>query len=55
MHINGYMAVAWQDYRMKWSTDDWKVDSIKIKEYGHLWTPDIYSQRFFCYIRCLFQ
>lgn len=52
MHISGYMDVSWTDYRMKWSTDDWRVDSMRIRDYGHLWMPDIYSQRFACTVLC---
>jgi hypothetical protein len=47
MHINGYMQVAWTDWRMKWDKDKYPgMDSIKINDYGHLWTPDVYSQRY---------
>jgi hypothetical protein len=47
MHINGYMQVAWTDWRMKWDKDKYPgMDSIKINDYGHLWMPDVYSQRY---------
>lgn len=36
---------SWMDHRLKWSTQKWKLDTLNIKTYGHLWVPDINSER----------
>lgn len=46
MHVNGYMLLSWKDSRMSWNSFEWKLDELKIKSYGHLWMPDIYSEKY---------
>jgi hypothetical protein len=46
MTINGYIQVSWNDYRLKWNSQKWKLDTLTIKSYGHLWVPDINSERY---------
>ena len=36
---------SWTDPRLRWDTAEWKMKNMTIKSFGHLWMPDIYSDR----------
>ncbi|MFH4977315.1 hypothetical protein AB6A40_004024 [Gnathostoma spinigerum] len=44
LNIHGYMNVSWNDPRLRWDENTWKLKDLKIHTPNHVWVPVITSQ-----------
>ncbi|VDN18035.1 unnamed protein product [Gongylonema pulchrum] len=46
LSINGYMDVSWNDSRLTWDEEQWKLKKLEIHSISHLWVPMLTAQTF---------
>ncbi|CAG9533816.1 unnamed protein product [Cercopithifilaria johnstoni] len=46
LNINGYITVFWDDNRLSWSEEQWKLKKLEINSVSHVWVPMLTAQTF---------
>uniref|UniRef100_A0A0R3RUH1 Neur_chan_LBD domain-containing protein n=1 Tax=Elaeophora elaphi TaxID=1147741 RepID=A0A0R3RUH1_9BILA len=46
LNINGYIIVFWEDNRLSWNEEHWKLKKLEINSVSHVWVPMLTAQTF---------
>ncbi|KAM3728076.1 Neuronal acetylcholine receptor [Dirofilaria immitis] len=46
LNINGYIVVFWEDNRLRWNEEQWKLKKLEINSVSHVWVPMLTAQTF---------
>ncbi|KAL3990101.1 Neurotransmitter-gated ion-channel ligand binding domain family protein [Acanthocheilonema viteae] len=46
LNINGYIIVFWDDNRLSWNEEQWKLKKLEINSVSHVWVPLLTAQTF---------
>ncbi|VDN85284.1 unnamed protein product [Brugia pahangi] len=44
LNINGYISVFWDDSRLSWNEEHWKLKKMEINSVNHIWIPMLTAQ-----------
>ncbi|VDK67583.1 unnamed protein product [Onchocerca ochengi] len=51
LNINGYIVASWEDSRLSWDEEHWKLKKLEINSINHVWVPILTAQTFDTAIR----
>ncbi|KAK6114210.1 Neurotransmitter-gated ion-channel ligand binding domain family protein [Brugia pahangi] len=46
LNINGYISIFWDDSRLSWNEEHWKLKKMEINSVNHIWIPMLTAQTF---------
>ncbi|KAK0390494.1 hypothetical protein QR680_019377 [Steinernema hermaphroditum] len=46
LSIHGYLQLDWNDERLSWDSNRWKINQLQIRSASHVWLPLITAQSF---------
>uniref|UniRef100_A0A1I7VPT1 Neur_chan_LBD domain-containing protein n=1 Tax=Loa loa TaxID=7209 RepID=A0A1I7VPT1_LOALO len=46
LNINGYIIIFWDDNRLSWNEEKWKIKKLEINSVSHVWVPILTAQTF---------